>query len=112
MKRQAPNVLSNEVWTELETLFWNQQVPLPSGTASWDGFDIDEVESTKRGVEIRGGIWVLPGGPGSPNPRYDLHLCLARPRFSSIASVSVDKLKGAVISGSKLEGSRLYLTIE
>ena len=84
---------------------------MPRGAAS-DGLDPIEIQSTKRGVEIHGGIWFLPGGQGSPNPRYELNLCLARPRFSSIESVTVEKLKSANISEAALEEGLLSITIE
>ena len=93
-------------------IFWKQDLAcMPRGAAS-DGLDPIEIQSTKRGVEIHGGIWFLPGGRGSPNPRYELNLCLARPRFSSIESVTAEKLKSATISQSALEGGLLSITIE
>ncbi len=83
---------------------------MPRG-AAFDGLDPVEVQSTKRGVEIHGEIWFLPGGRGSPNPRYELNLCLARPWFSSIESVTVEKLKSSTISESALEEGLLSIAI-
>lgn len=92
-------------------IFWRQEIPcLPKGSAT-DGLDPEEVESTKHGVEIRGGIWILLGGRGSPNPRYEMTMCLSRPRFSSIESVTVDKLQTATISESEFEEGFLTLTV-
>jgi len=83
---------------------------MPKGSAT-DGMDPEEIESTKRGVEIHGGIWFLLGGRGSPNPRYEMTMCLSRPRFSSIESVTADRLKTATISGSELEDGFLSITV-
>lgn len=104
-------MFSTEIWKEIEMIFWKQNLAcMPRGAAS-DGLDPIEIQSTKRGVEIHGGIWFLPGGRGSPNPRYELNLCLARPRFSSIESVTVEKLRSATITESALEEDVIYITI-
>ena len=92
-------------------IFWRNEVDcMPQGSAS-DGIDPVGIESTKRGVEIHGGIWFLLGGRGSPNPRYELNLCLSRPRFSSIESVTADKLRSATISKSAMEDGFLSVTV-
>jgi len=83
---------------------------MPRGSAT-DGLDQFEIESTKRGVEVRGVIWFLLGGGGSPNPRYELNLCLSRPRFSSIESVTADKLRSSIVSESDFEDGFLSVTI-
>ena len=88
-----------------------QEIPcMPKGSAT-DGLDPMEIESTKHGVEIRGYIWFLPGGLGSPNPRYEMTMCLSRPRFSSIESVTVKKLQTATISKSEFDEGFLTLTV-
>ena len=92
-------------------IFRCQEIPcLPKGSAT-DGLDPEEIESTKHGVEIRGGIWVLLGGRGSPNPRYEVTMCLSRPRFSSMESVTVEKLQTAKVSESEFENGVLTLTV-
>lgn len=77
---------------------------LPRG-ASEDGIEPHEIQTTKRGIEISGKIWFLP------NSLYSLKLCLARPNFSSIEGVTVAKLREATITGSRLEGETLSITI-
>ena len=92
-------------------VFWRQELSCMPKEAATDGLDPLEIESTKHGVEIRGGIWFLVGGQGSPNPRYELDLCLARPRFSSIDSVTVEKLRASTITESDFEDGFLSITI-
>jgi len=82
---------------------------MPQGSAT-DGLDPEEIESTRNGVEIRGGIWILLGS-GSSNPRFEMNLLLSRPRFSSIDSVTVNKLRSATISKSEFEDGFLSITI-
>ena len=92
-------------------IFWRDEIQcMPKGSAT-DGLDPDEIETTKHGVEIRGGIWFLLGGRSDPNPRYEMTMCLSRPRFSSIESVTVDKLESATISESELDEGLLRLTV-
>ncbi len=83
---------------------------MPNGAAT-DGLDPQQIELTKLGVEIKGGIWFLLGGRDSSNPRYEMHMCLSRPRFSSSESVTIDKLRSASISESELEDGYLSITI-
>lgn len=91
--------------------FWRHDLEsLPQGS-SCDGLDPLEIESTRRGVEIRARVWFLTGGNSSTNPCYELSLCLARPRFSSIESVTAEKLESAAISESVLEDGGLYVTM-
>lgn len=111
MKKRPPSIFGKEIWTQIEFIFRRHDLEcLPKGAAC-DGLDAIEVESTKLGIEIRGGIWFLPGGRGSPNPRFDLNLTLARPRFSSIESVTVTKLGNAAISECSLEDGLLIIVI-
>ncbi len=83
---------------------------MPKGSAT-DGLEPHEVEATRHGVEVRGGIWFLLGGRGSANPKYDLNLCLSRPKFPSIGSVTMDKLRSAVITEAIFEDGLLTITI-
>ena len=83
---------------------------MPEGSAT-DGLDPEQIESTKHGVEIHGGIWFLLGGKDSPCPRYEMSICLSRPRFSSIESVTVEKLQTATISHSEFEDGFLAITV-
>jgi hypothetical protein len=105
MRKYPTSVFASEIWQEIEFIFWREHVPcLPFGT-SGDGIEPVNIETTKRGVEISGTIWFLPAG------NYDLSLCLLRPGFSSIESVSVLKLRNAVIADSTLEGRTLTITV-
>lgn len=69
-----------------------------------------DVETNKHGVEIHGTIWFLTGG--SSNPEFELTLLLSRPRFSSIGSVTTEKLRDAAITASELDGGFLYVTVD
>lgn len=105
MKKYSTGVFAEDLWQEIEFLFWRERVPcLPVGTTG-DGVRPLTIETTKRGVEIYGMIEFLPVGS------YDLHLCLSRPSFSSIESVSVSKLRRAAITDSGLEGHILRITV-
>lgn len=111
MKRHPPTAFSADLWSELEGVFWRHPVPcMPKGSAC-DGLDPVAIETTKLGVEVRGGIWFLVGGPGSPSPRFELNLCLSRPRFSSMESVSISKLRTATVSDSTLENGLVSITL-
>lgn len=111
MKKLPPSAFSAEVWKEIMFAFWRHDLEsLPQGS-SCDGLDPLEIESTRRGVEIRARVWFLTGGNSSTNPCYELSLCLARPRFSSIESVTAEKLESAAISESVLEDGGLYVTM-
>jgi hypothetical protein len=105
LKKYSTSVFAKDIWQEIEFIFWRERVPcLPSGTTG-DGVEPLNIETTKRGVEISGTIWFLPAGS------YDLYLCLSRPSFSSIESVSVSKLRKAAITDSSLEGHTLKITV-
>jgi len=105
LKKYSASVFAKEIWQEIEFIFWRERVPcLPSGSTG-DGIDPVNIETTKRGVEISGTIWFLPAG------NYDLSLCLSRPGFSTIESVSVSKLRRAAITDSSLEGHTLMITV-
>ena len=102
MKKLPPNVFSSEIWQEIELVFRRHDLEcLPIGASS-DGLDPLEVEATKHGVEIRGCIWFLISGQENTNPRFEMNLCLSRPRFSSIQSVTAAKLEEAVIEECSL----------
>ncbi len=111
MKRLPPSVFGKEIWTQIEFIFRQHELDCLPSRAACDGLDPIEVESTKRGIEIRGGIWFLPGGRGSPNPRFHLNLTLAHPRFSSFESVTVEKLENTTISRSSLDDGLLSVVI-
>ncbi len=111
MKRHSPDAFTKEIWEELNVFFWRNRVDCLPGRPSFDGLDPVAIETTKRGVEVRGGIWFLTGGRRSSNPRYELVLCLSRPRFSSIASVTLEKLRSATISEATLEEGLLSVVL-
>ena len=105
MKKYPKSVFAEDIWKEIDFIFWRERVPcLPSGMAG-DGIDADSIETTKRSVEISGTIWFLPTG------KYELHLCLSRPSFSSIESVSVSKVRRTTVTDSSLEGRNLKITV-
>ncbi len=111
LKQHPPTVFDAEIWKEIEGIFWRHSVPCMPRGAACDGLEPNQIETTKEGVGIHGGMWFLLGGRGSPNPRFELALCLSRPRFSSIQSVTVDKLRTAGISDSCLENDLLRITV-
>ncbi len=109
LKTFPPSSLSSDVWKEIEFIFWRHKLDCLSDSA-YDGLDPLEIESTKRGVEIYGGVWFL-GGKDASNPRYEIILCLSRPRFSSLESVTVEKLRSASISSSEFEDGLLTVMV-
>jgi hypothetical protein len=92
-------------------ILWREEIQCMPKSSAPDGLDPEVIESTKHGVEIRGGIWFLLGGGSDPNPRYEMTICLSRPRLSSIESVTADKLESATISDSEFEDGLLTLTV-
>ena len=111
MHKHSPSAFTDEIWKEIEGIFRRHSVPCMPRGAACDGLDPIEIETTKMGVEVHGGIWFLTGGSGSPSPRFELNLCLSRPRYSSIESVTVAKLQTAVVSDSSLEDEVLCITV-
>jgi hypothetical protein len=105
LKKYPTGAFTKEIWQEIEFIFWRERVSCLRPGMTGDGVDPVSIETTKRGVEISGAIWFLPEGS------YALHLCLSRPGFSSIESVSVGKLRRAVITGASLEGRTLKITV-
>jgi hypothetical protein len=105
LKKHSTSAFTEDIWREIDFIFWRELVPcLPSGVTP-DGIDPVTIETTKRGVEITGTMSLLPAGS------YDLALCLSRPGFSSIESVSVSKLRRAAITDSSLKGHTLMITV-
>jgi hypothetical protein len=76
---------------------------LPRGSTG-DGVEPHSVECTKRGVEILGRIWFLPKGC------YDLHLCLGRPHFSNLSSVTADAVRNLAVTEAWLDQQTLRVT--
>jgi hypothetical protein len=105
LKKHPKNVFAEDIWQEIEFIFWRERIPcLPSGTTP-DGVEPVFIETTKRGVEISGTMSFLPTGS------YDLNLCLSRPGFSTIESVGISKLRRATIIDSCLENRALKITV-
>jgi len=69
------------------------------------------IETTKRGVEIQMEVWFLTGANPQLNPQLKMDLCLARPRFSALQSVTVEKVRTATLSESFLDGKTLHVTL-
>ena len=92
-----PSTFGSAIWSEIEAVFSVRRIAaFPLGW-SCDGLIPSEVEATKRGIEVRGEIWFLVGGRGSPSRRWELQVCLRRPRFASMATVSVENIKAAEV---------------
>ena len=105
MKKHPKTVFAEDIWKEIDFIFWRERVPcLPSGTTP-DGIEPVWVEATKRGIEISGTMSFLPTGS------YPLYLCLSKSGFLTIESVSVSKLRRAVVVDSSLENRVLKITV-
>ena len=105
MKTYPTSAFASEVWRELDFVFWRERVPcLPAGLTP-DGIEPVTIETTKRGIEIAGKMSFLPTGS------YALDLCLSRPSFSSVESVSVAKLRTSTITDARLDGQRLTISV-
>lgn len=109
MKQHPTTVLSAEIWKEIEAIFWRHDLSCMPRGAACDGLEPIHIETTKEGVVIHGRMWFLMGGKDSTNPRFELILLLARPRFSSIQSVTARKLRSASIFHSSLENDLLRI---
>jgi len=73
---------------------------LPKGYI-FESFILDHLETTKRGIELRGEIWFMDGVPS-----YRAHICLCRPAFTSVASATEAKvLKAEVLESVLLDGT-------
>lgn len=93
-------------------ILWREEIEcMPKGSTT-DGLVPLEIEVTKYGVEVRGGIWFLLGGRDKPNLQYELNLCLSRAQFPSVESVTVDKLRAATISEATFEDGLLSITTQ
>jgi hypothetical protein len=105
LKKYPTSVFDREVWREIYLIFLRERVPcLPSVSGDW--VQPIFIETSKRGVEISGEIGFVPTG------NYMLYLILSRPSFPSIESVSVSKLRRAVIADSRLDDCTLYITVK
>lgn len=76
-----------------------------------DGLEPVEIECTKRGVELRGGLGFFPDGPRSTNPTYGFNLCLARPRFTTLESVTLDRVRSLTVRESSFEDGFITATL-
>jgi hypothetical protein len=104
MKKHPPSVFPAEVWQQIDFVFWRHELSsLPRGSTG-DGVEPHSVECTKRGVEILGRIWFLPKGC------YDLHLCLGRPHFSNLSSVTADAVRNLAVTEAWLDQQTLRVT--
>lgn len=109
MKTHPLTALSEDSWKEIDFIFWRNEVScLPKGSTG-DGFLAENIETTKRGVEIQGRMTFLGGSSGYFE--HPMLLCLSRPRFSSIESVIPDKIRVAEISEAELDRKTLYVTV-
>jgi len=105
LKTYPTSAFASEVWRELDFIFWREHVPcLPAGLTP-DGIEPVAIETTKRGVEITGTMSFLPTGS------YALGLCLSRPSFPSVESVSAAKLRTSTITDASLDGERLRISV-
>jgi hypothetical protein len=105
LKKYPTTAFASEVWRELDFIFWRERVPcLPAGFTP-DGIEPVTIETAKRGIEISGTMSLLPSGS------CELDLCLLRPSFSSVESVSVAKLRTSTIIDASLDGQRLMISV-
>jgi hypothetical protein len=101
--------LPEDAWKEIDFIFWRNEVPcLPRGSTG-DGFLPENIETTKRGVEIYGRMTFLDGGSGCFE--HPMVLCLSRPRFTSIESLLPKKIRTATISKAEFDGDTLCITV-
>ncbi len=105
MKQYPTTAFTNEIWRGIDFLFYGTQISnLLSGVVP-DGIQPAMIETTKRGVEITGKIHLLPSSS------YSLHLCLCRPGFPTVESVTVNKLRASEITDAGLEGKNLTIRV-
>lgn len=112
LKRYPASVFGEEVQREIYFIFWREISCLPPG-AVVDGVNPEFVETTKRGVEITGSIWFLPEGCPAflREGKWAFHLCLSKPGFPAIESVSVEKVRRADITDSCFDGRTLRVIV-
>lgn len=104
MKKFPPSALPLDVWQQIELIFRRHQLScLPRGCVV-DGVVSTFIETTKRGVEIVGTVWFLPDGC------YDLHLCLVRPHFMGLASITKELIREVAILEAFLDQNTLKVT--
>jgi hypothetical protein len=104
MKKHNPSELSSEVWQQIEFIFWRNELSCLPSDFTGDGIEPISIKTTKRGIEIEGRIWFLPEGC------YDLHLCLARPHFTNISSVTPERVTDVVVTEASLDRKTLRVT--
>jgi hypothetical protein len=105
VKTYPTSAFASEVWRELYFVFRRERVPCLPADLTPDGIEPVTIETTKRGVEIIGTMSFLPSGSCA------LDLCLLRPCFSSVESVSVAKLRTSTITDASLDGQRLSISV-
>ena len=109
MKSHKLSSLPTDARKEIDFIFWRNEVPcLPKGSTG-DGFLPENIETTKRGVEIYGRMTFLDGRSGCFE--HPMLLCLSRPRFSSIQSLIPDAIRKATISNAEFDGDTLNVTV-
>ena len=111
MKNYPPTAISDDAWKAVEFIFMKDDLPcLPKGS-SGDGFSPKTIETTKRGFEIDGTMSFMKGGHDGGFLDHPLHLCLAKPLFSSTESVTSKKIDEAKISEAYFDGDVLCVTV-
>jgi len=110
LKKHELTVLSKDIWEEIDFIFWRSEVScLPKGS-SGDGFLAENIKTTKHGVQIDGIMTFL----GGSRRCFELPmvLCLSRPRFSSIESVTQKKVRTAEIIEAEIEEKTLFVIVD
>ena len=109
MKDYPLSILSKECWREIDFFFRLCEIPCIDKGSSGDGFIAENIETNKRGVEITGVMTFLGGKTGYFENR--MVLCLSKPQFSSVQSITPEKIANAILAEAYIEGKLLYITI-
>ena len=111
MKQYPTSELGREIWKEISLLLAGSHLQCLPQDWALDGEIPLGIETTKRGVVIRMDVWFLTGGNPQLNPQLEMELCLARPRFSTLQSVTVEKVRASNVEHSCLDGKALHVTL-
>ncbi|MEM1222941.1 MAG: hypothetical protein AAGH40_09280 [Verrucomicrobiota bacterium] len=111
MKTHIPETFSKEIWEALYAILRDKEIEGLEQGASIDGIIPREIETNKNGISIEGDCWFLRGANKKEN-QLPLRYHLNKPRFSSIESVSPDKIKKSNLSVYSHEEGSVFVKIE
>ena len=109
MKTYPLTSLSSEVWREIDFIFWRHEVPCLIKGSTGDGFIAENIETNKHGVVISGTMTFLGGRSGYFE--HPMVLQFTRPRFSSLDSISPEKVRKTIIADSGFDGKTLHVSV-